>query len=173
MALAMGGKTAASRGESVSATARRRMLVAVALCEHSVETLRRADALARAEGACLTVLHVLRVPELPHPAGAEGLREQRRLLWFARNAAQQALERLLEQSGLAGRVEVVVRAGDPAEVIPAEARRASAELLVLGPQHHHGLARLVFGSVVGRIRRRAPCRTLVLEDVAPRPSLSP
>lgn len=63
-------------------------------------------------------------------------------------------------------VDEVVRKGDPAAEIVAEARGWGAELLALGTHGRKGMERLLLGSVAEAAVRSAPCNVLVVPPAA-------
>jgi len=90
---------------------------------------------------------------LPPPLRRETLEE----------SAQAELERFLAARRVPERpVEGVVRVGEPAKEIVAEAMGWGADLLVLGTHGRRGVSRFVLGSVAGASVRSALCNVLVI-----------
>lgn len=78
-------------------------------------------------------------------------------------SAQAELERFLAARPVPSRpVEGVVRVGEPAKEIVAEAMGWGADLLVLGTHGRRGMTRFVLGSVAGASVRSALCNVLVI-----------
>lgn len=116
------------------------------------------------------LLHVIPVPSDPSPRWG---RPPGSLSLFpptnsqrceARRALSQA-RALLEYLGVPDDViEVLVRAGVPADELVQVARERDVDLLVLGsrpPSRFQTLRRVVFGSTTRRVLRLAPCRVLL------------
>ncbi|SHJ38221.1 Nucleotide-binding universal stress protein, UspA family [Hymenobacter daecheongensis DSM 21074] len=115
----------------------------------SAEQVSYAAALAVASGAELRLLHVqesqpaLAAPVLP--AGTQ--------LAAYRAGAEQA----------GARVTTVVRPGQAAAEIVAEARACRANLIVIGAHGQTGLTRFLMGSTAEAVVRTAPCATLLVK----------
>ena len=60
-------------------------------------------------------------------------------------------------------VERIAAFGDPLEVILAEAKRVTADLIVMGTNARRGMPRLALGSVAESVVRRAGCPVLVVK----------
>jgi nucleotide-binding universal stress UspA family protein len=58
--------------------------------------------------------------------------------------------------------DVSIRAGDPSEVLSAEAASINADLVVAGALEREGLLTSLIGSVARRLVRRAPCPVMLL-----------
>ena len=133
----------------------KRVLAAIALCDHSGLTLKRAFELARSSGGTVTALHVVRLPMLAGRSRTETEASVETLAEYALGTARFRLDRLIGEAVERGAAEGVLQLGEPAEVILEEARRVRADAIVLGPRHHRGLARWVLGSVAERVRAQA------------------
>jgi universal stress protein A len=80
---------------------------------------------------------------------------------------QGAVERLADKYRATGRIgDVVLRTGDPRDVIDAVARELEVDLIVMGTHGRRGLKRLVLGSVAESVLRTASCPVVTV-----RPSL--
>jgi nucleotide-binding universal stress UspA family protein len=82
-------------------------------------------------------------------------------------AAREAAHEKLEQArrALTGRdlqSEFVASTGPPAEAVVRLAAERSADLIVVGTRHKRFLERLVEGSVLQEVIRRAKCDVLVV-----------
>lgn len=105
-------------------------------------------------------VHVLYVlEELEHSAPAalfgdfdEDSRKQR---------AGEFLDQFLNRNGITGVTEVI-RIGNPGLEITEYARESKSDLIVIPSHGHHGLRRILLGSVAERVLRHAECPTLVL-----------
>ncbi len=124
----------------------------------------------------LLLLHVIPVPSDPSPRWG---RPPGSLSLFPptnsqRCEARRALSRaraLLEHLGVPDNaIEVLVRAGAPADELVRVARERDVDLLVLGsrpPSRFRTLRRVVFGSMTRRVLRLAPCRVLLASPPHP------
>lgn len=80
-----------------------------------------------------------------------------------RRQARQALQRLAERKvGRRVRVRVDVRVGNPAEQILVAARRARADLIVLGSHGYTALEHALLGSTAEKVVRRSPVPVLIV-----------
>lgn len=122
------------------------------------------------------LLHVIPVPYDPSPRWGK---PPGSLSWFppttsqrceARRALSQA-RTLLGHFGVSDdAMEVLVRAGVPADELVRVARERKVDLLVLGsrsPSHWQPLRRLIFGSTTRRVLQLAPCRVLLAHPPGP------
>jgi nucleotide-binding universal stress UspA family protein len=112
--------------------------------------LDHACSVARAFGACLTVLFVL---ESPHgDPTPESLR----------HAEKELRSWLSAEDGLEYELQPIVCHGDAAEQIVALARQAAVDLVVIGAQHRRFVDTTVLGVTTVRVTRYAPCPVLVV-----------
>ncbi|MFT5324986.1 MAG: nucleotide-binding universal stress UspA family protein [Planctomycetaceae bacterium] len=132
------------------------ILVPVDFSDPSVEAIRTALELVN-DPASVHVLHVL--DEIEHTAPAvlfgefdEPARKQR---------AGEFLSEFLKRHELTGLTELV-QVGNPGIVISDYAKQSGAELVVMPSHGHHGLRRILLGSVAERVLRHAECPVLVL-----------
>jgi nucleotide-binding universal stress UspA family protein len=58
---------------------------------------------------------------------------------------------------------VIVKRGDPAQVIANQAKKTRAQMIVMGSHGRTGLRRLVLGSVAERTLRYAGCPVLIVK----------
>lgn len=77
------------------------------------------------------------------------------------NAACEHLTRFLKTAHAAG-VKTIIREGDPGLLIADYADEVHADLIVMSSHGHHGVKRLLLGSVAERVLRHANCPVLVL-----------
>jgi nucleotide-binding universal stress UspA family protein len=136
------------------------LLCATDFSPASTRALALAVAMAREQGAALTVLHVVEalaedeIDDFPHVS----LREHVRVLTCTARAQLRAA--VPRESHGWGPVTEVVRYGDAAYAILREATERGADLIVLGAQGHSGLGLLVLGSSTHAVIRRATCPVL-------------
>ena len=135
------------------------VLVAIDFTPGSRGALDFAAGLARGLGARLLALHVtapyvtyeqLPAFPLPAPIGPERQRE-----------IEEDLRRFVATPGSEPPpAEIVVREGDPADEILAEAADSAVDLVVLGTHGRRGFERWILGSVTEHVARRADCSVL-------------
>jgi nucleotide-binding universal stress UspA family protein len=138
----------------------RQVLVPVDFSEPSRAALGYAAALAGRLGASLTALHVTspyasyeQLPAFPAQAPIGPERLQR---------LEQELQRFVSAAGGEPAARVVVREGDPADEILAEAADGAADLVVLGTHGRRSFERWILGSVTDRVARSADRSVLVV-----------
>lgn len=124
-------------------------------------TLEFGLALAREEGATLTLLHVVDAPdsELDFDAHFE-VPEHRALL--ADDARRRLEGAVPAEERSRGRVSEVVTVGMPAHEILRVARERRADLIVMGARGPNPIDALFFGSTARGVVRDAPCPVLML-----------
>jgi nucleotide-binding universal stress UspA family protein len=129
-----------------------KLLLAYDGAEHSRPALEEAARVAAAEGATVTILSVV-PPEASPSRFGTGPRPQ---------VEEQSTEAhaYLRERGVES--EMKVQAGDPADLILAEATAGGYDLIVTGTHGRGTVARLVLGSVSHRVAERAPCAVLVV-----------
>jgi nucleotide-binding universal stress UspA family protein len=124
--------------------------IVVAYDDPESPTLERAAALAEQVGAKLIVTNVAgRVQDESADDAAR----------HARDKLEQA-RRLLAERALSA--EFVPSVGAPAETIVRLAEERAADLIVVGTRHKRFLERLIEGSVLQEVLRRANCDVLVV-----------
>lgn len=148
------------RGEKVTfSTGKiRSIVVTTDFSENSQSALPHAIAWAREFGARLTLVYV--VPEtLPADVSHLGL------ILEIKNLAKAAQPRLVEFRNRYLppdlKVETLVLTGTPDHEICEAARKADADLIVMGSHGHTGFLRLMIGSVAERVVQHAPCPVLI------------
>lgn len=116
---------------------------------------RLAASLARAHGARLVVLHVMR-PWYVHARGEMlgAFLRQREELW-------EALKQLRADSG-SSPTEHRLAAGDSVAGILLAAEELQCDLIVMGARSRPGLRRLLKGSTAEAVVRKAPCPVLTV-----------
>lgn len=123
--------------------------------EHAVE---RAFELAASQDAKVHLLHAYHVPSFP-----DGIALGVDVVKPIEQAAIQALAAVTEtyrtRPEFGG---VILKMGDPRDVILDHARALPADLIVMSTHSRSGLERWVLGSVAERVVRSAPCPVLVI-----------
>lgn len=130
------------------------ILVGVDGSERAEEAARQAARLAAATGAALDLAYVVDTHRA-HDADVETEAE----------AALSRAARRAEEAGARPTTRIV--AGEPAEVLVAEARERGADLLCVGPDAGllHGALRI--GRTAAHVIREAPCSVLVARPAGP------
>jgi nucleotide-binding universal stress UspA family protein len=130
------------------------VLVAIDFSDGSRDAVHYAADLAQRLGARLTALHVTPpyvtydpLPAFPVPAPLDPEAQRR---------VEGALRRFVTPPGSEhAPAEIVVREGDPADEILAQAAGSEADLIVLGTHGHRGFERWILGSVTESVARKA------------------
>tara|TARA_R110002072_G_scaffold13481_2_gene56849 strand:+ start:38357 stop:38797 length:441 start_codon:yes stop_codon:yes gene_type:complete len=135
---------------------RKTIVVPTDFSEPSVEAIRTAMELVE-QPASVHVLHVLDEMEHTAPAALFGDFDDE----ARKKRAGEFLNGFLERHALTGLTELV-EVGNPGMVISDYARQAEAGLIVMPSHGHHGLRRILLGSVAERVLRHAECPVLVL-----------
>lgn len=146
-----------------------RILIALDFSPCAEHVARRGGELARRLGARPSLLYVAPPPQVPpdtpmpvpDSSAVRGLTVEEYLL-------RSAQRRLAHYVDLVGDQDfptrVVVRFGEPAEVIADEALECGAGLIVIGTRGRSGLARAVHGSVAERVVRAADVPVTVVRS---------
>ena len=129
--------------------------------ENADRALAYAKSLASAEGATLTVVHIVQ------KIATSG---DKALAWYANeeDVEAKANETVSELSdeGLNATLKIVTHVGpQPAHEIADIAREEEADLIVVGTRGHTAIAGLLLGSVTQRLLHVAPCPVLVVPTV--------
>jgi universal stress protein A len=143
-------------------TAFRRILHPTDFSRASAPALRRAVALARACRALLVLLHVMTPPS---PFIGEGTppSSYADLLIVARRSARRRLAAALARVRRERvRAQAIFAEGLPADEILRAARRARADLIVMGTHGRTGVSRVFMGSVAERVVRESRCPVLTV-----------
>jgi nucleotide-binding universal stress UspA family protein len=139
-----------------------RIIVGVDGSDQSIDAARVAASLARARGANLVIVTVVRPPEgwwgvVGSPPTAEALGDA------LSDAQQQVLDRTIEAVDLEGiEYDTVEEIGEPAQRLIEASERLDADLLVVGRRGAGFLRRLVVGSVASHVVNEAPCPVLIV-----------
>jgi len=141
----------------------REIICATDFSAHSVSVLAHAAAIARRYRSKLYVAHVIPTDiyrSVPADVMPEALRQ-------TRGYAQDAMRSQLALDSLQGLpTEPVIREGPVALELLKLADELKATVLVIGTRVHHGLERLLEGSVAEQVFRQAPCPVLVVPPPA-------
>ena len=135
-----------------------RVLFATDFSKASGKAFTTAMALTKATRSTLTVLHVIKpfTPITPEQYIATETWEQ--IDRQGREWAKRALAKLVGKAKKAGvRATELLVQGDPARQIARVARSWKADLVVVGTHGRKGLAKVLLGSVAGRVVATAPC----------------
>lgn len=136
----------------------RRILFATDFSKASGKAFKTAVAMAKANHAQLTIVHVVVpftpvVPEQFLEAQTWELIDREARRW-----SQQQLRKLTDRARAGGaRAVGLLLEGDPAQRITRAARATRADLLVVGTHGRSGLTKFLVGSVAARILASAPC----------------
>lgn len=133
----------------------RRLLIATDLDVEERAMVHVGQALGHALGSERTLVHAFTNEELGYAAALP--------VSLLRDTLESTRDKL--EGWAAGRGQVVVRVGNPVEVVLAVAEELDADLIVLGTHARRGLGRALLGSVAESIMRRSRCAVLVV----PRP----
>ncbi len=146
----------------------RAVLIGTSLENESDRVVRTGVALARAAGARVHLVHAS--PEVPHLTGPETGRGDdlsAELSAKGHEMLARQIERLgIDPSEIAA-AEVV--AGEPHRVLIDAARRAGADLIVVGATGSGPLAAELLGSTADRVLRKASCPVLLVRGDLPIP----
>ena len=143
----------------------RRILTAVDFTTASAVAVRTAVDLSRREGAHLTLVHALRDIPRHMVFSASGAWDVVRRLPAQLDAAAARLRRTATSMG-ANHVDTEVATGDAGRAILEIAARTRPDLIVMGTTHRSRIDRVLFGSTLRRVLRRATVPTLVVPVVA-------
>ena len=135
----------------------KRFLVATDFSAASAAALRCAALLVRRFNADVVLVHALGSAKVPRHGG-------NRAGASSRQKADRRLQEIVA-AAQAGRyvVERTATSGNPVEVILAEAKRVTADLIVMGTNGRRGMSRFALGSVAESVVRRAGCPVLVVK----------
>jgi nucleotide-binding universal stress UspA family protein len=85
--------------------------------------------------------------------------------------SQQSLDKLVAaRKATTSFGEVLIKTGDPRDLILQTAEALAADLIVMGTHGRRGVSRLLLGSVTEAIVRRAPCPVLTIREITDRVS---
>lgn len=136
-----------------------KLLLAIDNSEYSVEAIKEVAKRPWPPKAIVRVISVVEpvtppATELWYDAGGSLERVQQEMTKRATELTQKTSESL-KRKGL--KIESAVREGDARSVIVDEAKKWSADLIVLGSHGYTGIKRLLLGSVASSVVSHAPC----------------
>ncbi len=138
------------------------IVVGVDGSEGSIHAALATASLARATGAAVKVVTVVREPEgwwgivgSPPPATALG-----NAMADAQREALDAVEAAVDWSGID--YELLEQIGEPAKSLVAYCHETDADMLVVGRRGAGLIERLITGSVASRVVQTAPCPVLLV-----------
>jgi nucleotide-binding universal stress UspA family protein len=138
------------------------ILVPTDFSEHADKALEAAEVLAKPLGARIHLLHVMHVPVsavTPEMAAIPASFWRDLRSYAERKTAEQ--QKKVEQKGVRCTTEIVEDV--PGFAIAAAAKRANADLIVMGSRGLSGVKHAVLGSVAERTVRTAPCPVLTVK----------
>lgn len=141
------------------------ILVPTDLSEGAEQALAYACELARMLGAQIHLLNVVAIPALGVPELGVALTGA--IIDQLVTENQTALERLARTRCTAPLGQVLIKAGDPRDMINRTALELGVDLIVMGTHGRRGISRALLGSVAETVVRSAPCAVLTvrLRDV--------
>jgi nucleotide-binding universal stress UspA family protein len=143
------------------------ILVPTDFSETAARALDYATALAAKLGARIHVVHVIGIPALGVPELGIALTSV--TIGSLVRDNQAALDRLVDsRRNQATFGDVLLRTGDPRDMILQAANEVHADLIVIGTHGRRGLARALLGSVAEGIVRTAPCPVVTVGAKAAR-----
>lgn len=134
------------------------LLVPIDFSQSAERALDYACALAAKLGATVHIVNAIAsaLPEMTVTLSEAKLRE-------LREEYGNALAKLADaRRAICTIGDVVVREGDPRDVIVEEAKHLPADMIVMGTHGRRGFSRLVLGSVAEDVSRRAHCPVLLV-----------
>jgi nucleotide-binding universal stress UspA family protein len=130
--------------------------------ESAARAVREAARLTRSTGSRLVIVSAF--SDL-HPYREHVQSSAREDLIHLDKVADQLLMRAAAQAdGDDIEIEMVSRAGDPAEVLADVAAEKSARLIIVGDRGLTGVKRFLLGSVSHKLSHHAPCSVLIVRD---------
>ncbi|MDD5704480.1 MAG: universal stress protein [Kiritimatiellae bacterium] len=145
----------------------KKILCPVDFSETSDLATQYAVALARQNGASLTLLHVVAPPLAALPGETGILAVPQADINEIASACQERLGRIVGTMGAADlNVQYKVVSGVPFLEIARFARENDFDMIVMGSHGRSGLGHLLIGSVAERVVRKAPCPVLTVKDRA-------
>ena len=135
---------------------RKRILVPIDFSEAGVKAIQNAMEMVESPSD-IHVLYVLTPTDFTSPGVVLGnVNDETRIA-----SATEHMDQFLKRHEIEG-VTRLVQSGDPGLVISDYAAEASVDLIVMPSHGHHGIRRVLLGSVAERVLRHAECPVLVL-----------
>jgi nucleotide-binding universal stress UspA family protein len=129
--------------------------------ENSLGALDFARQLAMANRGRVFLLHV--IPEGMVKPDLPGYQD----LFADEGKALEVLKRIATSHLSDCPYQVLVKSGDPAEVIKLTAEQIGADLIVMATHGRRGLAHFMLGSVADKVVREAPCLVMTVRPDLP------
>lgn len=145
----------------------RRILFATDFSKASGRAFTTAVAMAKANRAALTILHVI-IPFTPIvPEQYINTETWEQIDRQTRQWSERQLRKLTEKATRAGiRAVSVILVGYLPQAIVKAARSGRIDLLIVGTHGRTGLTKLIIGSVAGRVVATAPCPVVTVRSRA-------
>lgn len=134
------------------------ILVPIDNSEHSAPAVQAAIALSGCQGGKVTLLHCH--DRIPNLIGGEAREDLEVELIEDDAEVLKPYAEILEQAGLMARL--LVRGGDPGELIALEAETGGYDVIVMGTQGHGRIGGFLLGSVVNKVMSSTGCPVLVV-----------
>jgi nucleotide-binding universal stress UspA family protein len=149
-----------------------KLLLAIDNSEYSTEAIKEVAKRPWPPNSTVRVLSVVEsvVPpaaELWYDAGGDLERVEQEMTKRATKLVQRTSQSL-KRKGL--KIETAVREGDARSAIVDEARKWSADLIVVGSHGYSGIKRLLLGSVASSVVSHAPCSVEIVRWKQPKKS---
>lgn len=136
-----------------------KMLVALDQSPYAVTVLEKAIALAKLEGATLSIMTVAEdYMDLGDYLDVNSITDK---VFAATKVAAQDYGKVAKDAGI--EAEVIVEQGvSPADLILAHAKNKGIDMIIIGNQGKKGLSQYLIGSVATKVARHAPCSVLIV-----------
>ncbi|QAZ66081.1 universal stress protein [Solidesulfovibrio carbinolicus] len=136
-----------------------KMLVALDQSPYAVTVLEKAIALAKLEGATLSIMTVAEdFMDLGDYLDVNSITDK---VFATTKAAAQDYGKVAKDAGVDA--EVIVEQGvSPADLIIAHAKNKGIDMIIMGHQGRKGLSHYLIGSVATKVVRHAPCSVLIV-----------
>ena len=136
------------------------ILVPTDLGDGAEHALDYACELARTLGARIHLLNVITIPALGVPEMGVAVTGTMIDEMIVDNQA--AIDRLARTRCTAPVGRVMIKTGNPRDVINQTAQELGVDLIVMGTHGRHGISRALLGSVAETVVRSAPCAVLTV-----------
>lgn len=149
----------------------KRILVPVDFSECSRNALAKAEDVARAFEAELTVLHVWEPPLYVFPEVMVDIpgEKSQTIEQYARIRASEEMRDFIERTlsdPARGATKTRIECGHPSQGIVDVATEGAFDLIVMGTHGRRGLPHLLLGSIAEKVVRHAPCPVMTVRDHA-------
>jgi nucleotide-binding universal stress UspA family protein len=124
---------------------------------HSLRALDLAQRWSLASKACIFLLHI--IPSNPVRFARPGYRD---LISSDEVVVRQALERLAAAHLRDAPYQIIVKAGDPAEMISLVARGFGIDIIIMSTHDYAALPHPPLSGIVEKVEREAPCIVLTI-----------